>query len=356
MKQFLYLTLFLFLTIGILDAGVVKESKTAVTFKGFGKYSSQELAKIADLKKSEDKSSDFKGEGFLGKMTAKLILRPGKSAEITDLEAMKIFSLDHTKKEFTVRPIEKIEIGEESGEQETSEEQEEEGQSNIRIIRSEFKVKDTGEKKTINNFACKRYDIFWVTVWENIETKEQGTDSLFTMVWTTEAASALKKAQDEEMKFNLEYMKRLGVDMNDMQQEILGIHWLTMFQQLNPKDKRDAKVDYAAMAKEMQKIQGYPISTEGKYFALRPQDKQQAQQQEQPQQQEEESSGPPSMDKMFGGLMKKAVKKEEKPKVEKTGPEAAFEYATELIKYELTTVDANAFSIPSGYKEIKKEK
>jgi hypothetical protein len=359
MIRFLALILIVFILIGGLSAGVIKETKTSVTFKGFGKYTTTGAEKITIIKKTDDKKSDFAGEGIMGKMTGKLFFRPGSSSEITNLDLMKIFTIDHAKKEYHVRPIEKIQPAEQDTEESETEEtaETEEEQSNIRVIRSEFKVNATGEKKTINSFPCQRFDIFWVTEWENIETKERHIDSLLTVLWTTALNSDLKKAQDEEMKFNQEYLKRIGLDMEKMQKDVLGLQWITLLKQMDPKNRNNAEIDNAQFVKEMQKIEGYPIVTDGKYYVINPQ--QQKQQQAQAQEQEEErQSGPPappSMNKMFGGLMKKAVKKEEKPKQE-TGPPAALEFYTELIKYQLQDVAAAEFGVPAGYKEVTQQK
>jgi len=363
MIRFLSLIFIVFFLIGGLSAGVIKETKTSVTFKGFGKYTTTGAEKIILTKKMDNKKSDFTGEGIMGKMTGKLFFRPGSSSEITDLDMMKIFSIDHAKKEYQVRPIEKFQQSGSAGQASSSEDEsaETEGEeSNIRLVRSVFKVNATGEKKTINDFACQRFDIFWVTEWENIETKERHIDSLMTVLWTTDLNSDLKKAQDEEMKFSQEYLKRIGLDMEQMQKDVLGLQWITLLKQMDPKNRNNAEIDNAEFVKEMQKIERYPIVTDGKYYVINPQQQKQQQAQAQQQEEEEKQSGPPappSMNKMFGGLMKKAVKKEEKPKQQKeTGPPAALEFYTELIKYQLQDVAAGEFGVPAGYKEITQQK
>jgi len=139
---------------------------------------------------------------LLGGTVAKLILKSGEEGEIIDLPAMSILKMDHKKKEYEVFPIEKIDINKSSNVSEsenTSESKEEEkSKSDIRIIRSEFKVTDTGEEQKVNNFPCRKYNILWLTEWESINSEQKGTDSLSTDVWTTKTTTDLKQAQETE--------------------------------------------------------------------------------------------------------------------------------------------------------------
>lgn len=140
-------------------AGVVKKTKTEVSFKDFGKFTSDQIEKLTIEKKLIDSNNKFKGKGIMGKLSGKFFLKSGESGELIDLPAMIITKMDHKKKEFRQVTIEKITSDEdamEAGFAGEAEEEEEQG-SEIKVIRSEFRVEDTGESKNINNFPSKKY-------------------------------------------------------------------------------------------------------------------------------------------------------------------------------------------------------
>ncbi|MFQ6082784.1 MAG: hypothetical protein ACE5WD_05430 [Candidatus Aminicenantia bacterium] len=321
-------------------AGVVKKTKSEVYFKGFGKYTTVQSEKIAGEKKRVDSDNEFKGKGLLGGMAGKLFLKPGEVGEIIDLPAMTIYKLDHKKKEYQVTPIKKITVEEKTEEAEEPSYKEEYGEteeSDIKIIRSEFKVNDTGETKEINEFPSKKYTITWVTEWENIRTGEKGTDRLFTIVWTTPTTNVIKQAQEEEMKFAQEYMKRIGLEMDILQQEILGTNWFSLFGRMS-EDKKPRHSE-SQFAEEMKKIKGYPVLIDGKYYATR---------QKPEKTEEEEKTEITDVKKIFGGFAKKAFKKKSKSKKE---PEPTLTYYTELIEFSPVDVGEDEFQVPANYRK-----
>ena len=318
-------------------AGVVKKTKAEVDFAKFGKFTSVQMAKISGLKKVTDSESRFKGRGIMGRLAGKFALKSGKTGEIIDLPEMIIYKLNHKKKEYRVSPIEKIfeegEIEEPVSEEEYEEEPEE---SNIRIVRSEFKVEDTGESKTINQFPCRKYNIHWLVEWEDIKTGEKGTNRLSTIVWTTPLNGSIKKLREEEMNFTREHMKRVGLDLDTIQQEILGTKWLSIFTQMSSEGESPGQ-DVSQFAEEIKKLKGYPVVIDGKFYST----KQGGQEAE-----EEEESG--DVKKMFGRFAKKALKKKSK-KSDATKP--AFSYYIELMEFRPADIGPDAFQVPANYKK-----
>jgi hypothetical protein len=319
-------------------AGVVKKSKSDVMFKGFGHFTSLQSEKLTAEQKWMDSKNEFKGQGFLGGLAGKTFLRSGDMGEIIDLPALSIYNLDHKKKEYTVSPIQKL-SEETKGEMPGSKEEKEEvgaAESDIKIIRSEIKVEDTGESKVINNFPTNRYAVTWVTEWENTRTGEKGSNQLLTSVCTTPLSDVIKKAEEEEMKFSSEYLKKLGVDMNQMQQEILGTNWLSMLNTMNKAKGRPSE-DFSKFANEMKKIKGYPVVVDGKYYAKS----------EKPQGEKEEE-GSKSAKGLFGGLAKKVLKKKS---TEGESQEPSLSYYTEIMELSLADLGASDFQVPADYKK-----
>jgi len=335
MKRAFILSLVLLLLAGQVFAGVVKKTSSKVAFKGFGTFTSVQSEKIMVNVKRTDSENSFKGKGLLGSAAGKMLLRSGDIGEIINLEEMMIYLMNHKKKEYEVNPITKM-TGEIEEDVEVSEEVPEEKMKprDIKIIRIEFKVDETGESKEINQFPCEKYVITWITEWEDLNSGEKGIDRLSTTVWTTPYTDEIKLAHEEEMKFSQEYLKRLGIDMDEFQQEILGTNWFSVFRGLSQAE-RGPMEDASVYSKEMKKIKGYPVVIDGKYFTSREGGK------------EEEGEKPKSVKKMFGKFAKKAIKKKPKDIEE----EPAFTYYIELIELSPANVSETELKVPADYKK-----
>jgi len=338
MKKTLILLAVLIILASPTFAGVVKKSKADVMFKGFGRFTSLQNEKLTAEQRWMDSKNEFKGQGFLGGLAGKTFLRSGDVGEIIDLPASSIYNLDLKKKEYTVRPIQKLSEETKGERPEAKEEKEEVGatESEIKIIRNELKVEDTGESKVINNFPTNKYAVTWLTEWENTRTGEKGTNQLLTSVWTTPLSDVIKKAEEEEMKFSSEYLKKLGVNVKEMQQEILGTNWLSLLNTMN-KAKGRPNEDFSKFANEMKKIKGYPVIVDGKYYTKS----------EKPQgeKEEEESKGAKGL---FGGLAKKVLKKKS---TEGESQEPSLSYYTEIMELSLADLSGSDFQVPADYKK-----
>jgi len=244
-KIFIITGMVLFLSTMVFS-GVVRESKSTVTFKGFGKYITKTTTQIAGSQSLNDSKKSFKGKGFMGGMMAKFILKPGHTADIISLDNKTITQIDHKEKTFRTFAIDQFNwnnYGDADNPEMEEQDQQDEEESSIRIIKNEFSVKKTGESKEINGFPTKEYLIKWVLAWEDTETGDRGTDSLSSHVWTTKLTSKMQKAQQEENTFLLKYAKAAGFETDPQTREMLGMQWLGMFRGLNHNAGAEKKVD-----------------------------------------------------------------------------------------------------------------
>lgn len=319
-------------------AGVVKKNKSEINFAKFGTFKTEETVKISDMKKAVDAESDFKGKGLVGKLAGKIALSSGNTGRIIDLNAMTIYEINYKKKEYKVLPIEEIsyETGEEV-EEEQAEETEYEDESDIKITKNEFKVEETGESKSINNFPSQKYIVTWLTEWENTSTGEKGTTRLVTDVWTTPLTDEIKQCQQVETDFSRNHMKAMGIDIDQMQADILGTNWLSIFTQMGGEGAK-ADQDTASFAQEMKKIQGYPVVIDGKFFSSK--------EGGEAEEEEEESGG--GLRGRLGGLAKKALSKKS-DKADENVP--SFSYYTEVIELRPESLEESAFQVPANYKK-----
>lgn len=332
MKKITTGVVFLLLLVGGLSAGVIKKTRSEITFKGFGKFSLVSEEKIAFDKSFSQSKSDFKGQGIVGGLAAKTVLKSGDFGQIIDLPGKLVYQLDNKKKEYTVSPLEKLKI-EEAGEVEKEEPGKKPQESDIKIIRSEFKVEPTNEEKVINQFSCQKFLITWLTEWENLRTGVKGKDLLVTEVWTTPYSGVVEQAQQEEMKFSAEYMKALGIELKSKEKEILGETWLNLLSQLKQGEEAP-RLEAKNMAKEMEKIKGYPVVISGQLFST--------------QEGGEEEEKPTSPRGLVGGLAKSVLKKKSKEGEEK---EPVMTYYFELLGLNLASLTEADFQVPAGYKK-----
>jgi hypothetical protein len=318
--------------------GVVKTTKTEVAFKKFGTFKATMTDKIAETKKLGETTSEFKGQGVLGTIAAKTVLRSGQTGELVDLAGMTIYEIDHKRKEYTATTIEKwAETQRQAAGRGQAGPESEKTESDIRITKSEFKVEKTGETKTTNGFPTTKYLALWTVDWENVKTGEKGTDRLETAVWTTPTTDALRASLAEEMKFSQAYLKAVGLDANTLQRDILGTQWLTLLAGFDPAGGSKMKAQGTTMSKEMKKIEGYPIIIDGKYYPA-----------PRPQAAEAEDQGRGGIGGALGKLGGKLLKKKPNPEEEKA-PAVAF--TTEVVSVSAAPVDPNDLQIPANYKK-----
>jgi len=128
----------------------------------------------------------------------------------------------------------------------------------------------------------------------------------------------------------------MGFDADKTQQDILGTEWINLLTVFDPAGGKSKLVpDKAAMAKEMKKIEGYPIVIDGKYFPA-----------PKPKTAEDEDQG--GGGGLLGKLGKSLLKKKPNPE-EENAPAIAF--YTEVMSIAAGALDAAAFQPPADYKK-----
>ncbi len=327
---------FAILAAGTAAAGVTRSQKSEIAFKGFGTMSMTSTDLLAGNRKLSETTADFKGKGLLGGLAGKAMFRSGHTGDFIDLAAMTTAQIDHKKKTYTVTPIEKWAETQKNAQNAQSEKAEADKQeSTIKIVKSEFRVEDTGEAKTINGFDCKKYLAVWTVDWENTETGDKGTDRLETATWTTPMTADLQAAQAEEMTFSQAYLKAVGFDARDFQKDVLGTQWIGLLAAFDPINGQSTmKADPGSFAAEMGKIKGYPVIIDGKYFVTPKFKKSEA----------EPSVGGGIGGKLIGGLLKKKANPEE-------DKAPAVSFYTEIMSLTVSALDPAAVQIPAGYKQ-----
>ncbi len=350
MNRFIKTGLLLAIGISLSFAGAIRQVSNEIHFKGFGTYQVQSTFKTQGTIQLHDSQKDFKGSSFTGNMMAKFVLRPGHTARIVNLDKSLVIDINHNRKAFRIKPLREHSfdpLAEGGEEEEPGMEQEDEygEESDIKIIRNEFDVKKTGETKTINGFPCNEYLITWVVEWKNTNTEKTGIDSLSSHVWTTAVTSNMKAAEAEERSFNEQFARNLNLGLDEHYSQMLGLHWLAMFQALNQHQDHTGTINEEEWTQKLEIIKGYPILTDGKYFVYSNKTQKKAKK-------KEEKINYRSKRSIFGGIMKKAFSKKKKTTSKKAGPRKAdFAFRTEMKMLKSAAIPATEFQPPVGYRD-----
>ena len=337
MKNAICLFFLLFVLTGQMFSAVKEANSTVVRFTKYGTYTSTNTTTLDGMNKRDDNNSTAKGTGILGKLMANFFPQ-GENVTITKLDEKLIYALNVQKSTYSKSPIEKIEI--KKGEEKNTKSNEKEAQR-YRVLRNELKAVDTGQTNTINGFASRKYHVIYVYSVEEIQTKIVKTDSLFVILDLTQSNNLVTYGK-EMQQFNAKYLELIGMSsMDKSMEEMLGLNWLTMLRALDPASQQnEMKIDYTSLSK----LKGVPIVTEGYYSTLKID----------PNATQSNSNESMSIGGGLGGLMSSAINKSVK-KDNKPADEEQLYFRNEVLKVDTAGITADTFTVPAGYKEVKKK-
>ncbi len=177
------------------------------------------------------------------------------------------WTLYNSKKEYTECPVHGCPLpqGKERQPEEKKSEPKAKTESGctMRVARTSFDVKPTGEKRDINGFNSDRYQVAWLVTLED-NTKRKTTSTLNIELWTTPLTAAMRQALGVEETFDKAYAasapsarpaaaKKSEVLPPEVSRMMLGY----LSSGLSASD-RDA---FVRAGRELNKIKGHPIST-----------------------------------------------------------------------------------------------
>jgi len=328
-------------------------------FGGIGANEGTTTTLIKGLKKRE--KVNLKLTGSLGKFVTKMG-GPMETDSITDINKDVIWMLDHKKKTFTENKI-SIEMEKMKGQPSAQEENKE--KPKVKIIRNEFSVQETGEKKTINGYNCRKYLLVWLVETEDLKTKEHAKNTMTAELWNTELTKELNALEKEEMEYNQAYLKKLGLEMSPQEAQKFGLGMMSGFLGT---DEKATEENMKKISKEVSKIKGYNIATYIKWEHESDSIKKQREEAEKTEAREEEEEDEDvdvsqGVGGFLSGVAKKAANKklkEEKKKREAEKKEknkgqenVVFESYTEIKKVSTSKIDESEFTVPAGYKLVK---
>jgi hypothetical protein len=326
-----------FLFLAILSSPCFPDVMVERTIKTGG-AAAAEIHEI-DYIKGMTKRTDSKMK-FTGKVVG-MFTKPKDLSTIYRVDQDLIWEVNHTKKTYTERPISLSEEerkdqsghGEEVSKEEKVEDEREKDE--VRIVRNEFSIKETGEKKTINGFPCRQYLLTWLVETENLETKERSKSIMTGDFWNAPEEKRIVQLMAEEGSFNRAYLKKLGLEMTPDDMKKFGLKIIGGMMGAMGDD----------LKKEMAKMKGFPIATSIKWEA-------EGDRKEEPAGEEKESVDlSKGVKGVLGGLFKKKAKESMK---EKEGDRRLiFESHTEIKSIDTSPFPGSQFEVPKEYSKEK---
>lgn len=314
---------------------------------GVGAHEVTATEKISGQRKRE--LSQMKLAGGLGSFINKVAGDMGGDT-ITDIGKDAVWTLNHKERTYTERRIVPPAMpGEEGGPgggpgDAAYEESDEEGRPNVRVVRNEITVEETGEKKKIGKFDAQRAVVTWILETEDLETKERGESRMVMDLWNAPETKELKTLQKEEMEFAKAYFKKLGWDLTDQQTQKLG---MAAVAGMLGGDQEGLEKGMKEVAKKLEKIKGFPVGTRVAWY-VKQTGGAAARQREEP------TPSMPEIAKELGGLFGKLGKKKggDGGAAKPGGEPPVFESYTEIRSVSIDGIPDAEFQVPSGYRKV----
>ena len=201
---------------------------------------------LQGLKRRDESSIKFTG-AVLGALQ-RLASHGDKGSQnvnILRVDQNKRYELKPDKKTYSESPLYQPPV---KDKQDKSSGKQDEKDNDTKITKNEFTVKDTGQKKTINGWACHEYLLTWHVETENTKTHEKGKSVMTSDLWNTED-SKLQKAREEELAYSKAYLKLMHLPTNPDELKQFGFGPSTI-----------SGADSKAFFDKLHTIKGFPVS------------------------------------------------------------------------------------------------
>jgi len=311
----------------VIETHVINEG-----IKGFFPYESTDRGYFRANMNRED--SVLKGTGtFTGFM-----IGTNNKTLITRLDRNLVWTLNQDKREYTECPVKGCRTPSRPvpAEQKPEEPRQQHAPDcTMKIAKTSFTVKPTGQKQKINGFDTDEYKVAWlVTLQDN--TARKTTSTLNVDVWTTPVTPALRQALDMEAAYARAYFGKIAPSAKDriLPAEVGKMITGYLSGALSPADRSA----FLAAGRELEKIKGHPISTRIDWNM-----------QGNACESKEAASGngtPTSAAGVVSGITDMFTKK----KTEEAGSKPILSFVVEVKSLKVEPVHDSMFAVPKGYK------
>jgi len=120
-----------------------------------------------------------------------------------------------------------------------------------KITRNELTVKETGQKRVVDGFDCREYQVTWLVETVNLKTQKKGRSLMTTDLWNTDDAK-LKALRDQELTYGKAFLKLMHIPYTPEQAKQYGFGQVQM--------DYLTSADTQKFLDKLATIKGYPVS------------------------------------------------------------------------------------------------
>src|SRR6185437_4825399 len=264
--------------------------------------------------------------------------------DIFDVSANKHWDVDPQKKVYSVEsiydPNQPNKAPPEGGT--TQQQQQEQQDKDVKVIKNEFTVKDTGQSKNINGFDTHEYLITWDYETQNTKTGETAKNLMTTDTWTS-TDGKLVKARDAERAYDKAYaeLMHMPAPASSDDADAFGLGSNAHIE-VNGEDMK------SAVAK-LRTIKGLPVSTDIRWEAAGT-DKDGKATNDADAGKDSSKSLDGALCSLFGHKSDDSDKGKDQKSQGTPGMTTLFSSHMEVKAVDTSAVDASQFQVPSDYK------
>ncbi|HEX7125902.1 MAG TPA: hypothetical protein VF406_08990 [Thermodesulfobacteriota bacterium] len=127
-----------------------------------------------------------------------------------------------------------------------------------KLVRNAFTVKPTGQTRVVNGFQAEEYAATWTVVREDPK-KNRDTNTVAFAIWTTPETPQIADALRMQDAFRRAYLARLGMSDVGLSRLVSAEAYLVLSQLIEGVTAEDRRAA-ARLAREMEKVKGFPVS------------------------------------------------------------------------------------------------
>ncbi|HVA66998.1 MAG TPA: hypothetical protein VNK24_08760 [Elusimicrobiota bacterium] len=329
-------------------AGVtIRRSVQSSGVHGAGAFKAQSTLEFDGLKAQKTRTLKFTGSVlsfFSGK--------GGKTTmEIDRVDLDKRWALNPKSKTYTESPISLP--PQKSGAQDQSAPAASESasrQPSVRIVKTEFHVKDAGEKKQVGDFSAEHYAVDYLLETQDARSGQTQTYRMKADVWAAPWTKDLKLAADEQAAYNKAYLEKLGLGVSPEAGQDFGFKLLALMTGAGGKSLSQSEPEFEA---KMARIKGYPVALDVRWYPVQDSAQSSQVQADQPSQDSgaDLSGGASQVATNFlGGLAAKMARREIEKK-EAGGQQPVFSVRTTVESVAVGSLPKSDFEVPAGYRK-----
>ncbi|HVC09338.1 MAG TPA: hypothetical protein VNH15_05310 [Elusimicrobiota bacterium] len=312
---------------------------------GAGAFKAESVMEFQGLKARKERTLKFTG-------SVMRFISGGKGKETLDIDRVdldKRWALDSKRKTYTESPISVPQNGSPPQGEAAPASSQDAAPSAVRVVKTEFGVKDMSERKTVGEFSAEHYAIRYLLETQDAQTQQTRTYRMEADVWAAPWTADLKQASSEVAAFNKAYFDKMGLGLSSDEAQDFGFKLLALMTGANGQDLSQSLAEFQ---EKMSRVKGYPVELDVRWYP------------------EQDSAAPAGADdasqdagsdlsggasqvaaSFLGGLASKMVRNEMAKKEGSGAAAPAFSVRTVVESVKVKSLPESDFEVPAGYRK-----